>query len=105
MMKTYQNVFHGTIVSLLVISGIGLIGTLGLFLWVGIGMVLSVSAGWPQLWVSVFLMVFAGALFGGIYQRVHPLFSSAINPAGQQKEKASGKVFLIKKEINQLRAD
>src|SRR5579871_313419 len=99
-MKMYQNVFHGAIVSLLVISGIGLIGTLGLFLWVGVEMVLSIPTGWPQLWVSVFLMVLAGALFGGIYQRVHPLFSPVIDSAGQQEEKAANnKVVPIKKGI------
>ena len=105
-MKTCQNVFHGVIASLLVISGIGLIATLGLFLWVGIGMVLSVSAGWPQLWVSVFLTVFSGALFGGIYQRVLPLFNPAIDSTGQQEEKtASNKVVPIKKGINQRPTD
>ncbi|MGB3943113.1 MAG: hypothetical protein WBK96_16660 [Candidatus Manganitrophaceae bacterium] len=98
-MKTYQNLFHGTIVSLLVISGIGMIGTLGLFLWVGIEMILSIPAGWPQLWVSVFLMAFAGALFGVIYQRFHPLFSPWINPAGPQEEKTTGKkVVQIKRD-------
>jgi hypothetical protein len=96
-MKTYQNVFHGAIVLLLVISGIGLIGTLGLFLWVGVGMVLSIPAGWPQLWVSVFLMALAGALFGGIYQRVHPLFTPVTDSAGQE-EKATGKVVQIKRD-------
>ena len=97
-MKTYQNVFHGTIVSLLVISGIGLIATLGLFLWVGVGIILSIPAGWSQLWVSVFLLAFAGALFGGIYQRVHPLFTPVIDSAGQQEEKTAGKVVQIKRD-------
>lgn len=40
-MKTYQNIFHSMIVSLLVISRIGLVATLALFIWVGIGMILS----------------------------------------------------------------
>lgn len=105
-MKMCQNVFHGAIVSLLVISVIGLIAVLGLSLWVGIEMILSIPAGWPKLWVSVFLTAFAGALVGVIYQRVHPLFSPAIDPAGQQEEKAaSNKVVPIKKGINQRQTD
>ena len=103
-MKRYKNVFHGMIVSLLVISGIGLIGTLGLFLWVGIGMVLSIPAGWSQLWVSVFLMALAGGLFSGIYQRVHPFFIPLTDPAGHQEEKAPGKIVQIKRDQS-VRAD
>jgi hypothetical protein len=105
-MKTYQNLFHGAIVSLLVISVIGMIAVLGLSLWIGIEMILSIPAGWPKFWVSVFLTAFAGALVGVIYQRFHPLFSPWINSAGQQEEKAaSNKVVPIKKGINQRQTD
>lgn len=97
-MKTYKNIFHSMIVSLLVISGIGLIATLALFIWAGIGMILSYPAGWPQLWVSVFLLALACALFGGICQRAHPLFIPWIDPAGYQEEKAAGKVVQIKRD-------
>lgn len=97
-MKTYQNIFHSMIVSLLVISGIGLVATLALFLWVGIGMILSYPAGLPQLWVSVFRLALAGFLFGGIYQRTHPLFTPWIDPAGYQEEKVAGMVVQIKRD-------
>ena len=89
-MKTYQNVFHSTIVSLLVISGIGLIGTLGLFLWAGAGMVLGYPSGaWGNLLVSVFMLGLSGVFFGGIYRLSHRHFMPLINSAGPQEEKAT----------------
>lgn len=104
-MKTYQNIFHGTIVSLLVISGIGLILTLMLFLCVGAGMVLGYPAGaWGNLWVSVFMLGFSGVFFGGIYQLSHRHFMPFIDPAGHQEEKAVGRIIQIKRD-QPVRAD
>lgn len=66
-MKTYQNIFHGTIVSLLVISGIDLVCSLVRCVGVGAAMILAYpSGGWANLCVSVFVLGLTGVLFGGI---------------------------------------
>ncbi|NKE70188.1 hypothetical protein [Candidatus Manganitrophus noduliformans] len=98
-MKTYQNIFHATIVSLLVISGIGLILTLMLFIGVGAGMILGYPSGtWGNLWVSVFMLGLSGFFFGGIYQLSHRHFMPFIDPAGHPEEKTVGKVVQIKRD-------
>lgn len=98
-MKTYQNIFHGVIVSLLVIIGIGLVCSLVMCIGVGAAMILGNPSGvWANLWVSVFVLGLTGVLFGGIYHLSRQLFITPIDAVGDQKERAVGKLIQIKKD-------
>lgn len=98
-MKTYQNIFHGTIALLLVISGIALVSTLVMCIGVGAGMILGYPSGvWANLGVSVFVLGIAGALFAGIYQLAQKLFITAIDSPADHKERAVGKLVQIKRD-------
>jgi hypothetical protein len=98
-MKTYQNIFHGTIASLLVISGIALVSTLVMCIGVGAGMILGYPSGvWTNLGVSVFVLGLTGALFGSIYHLAQKLFIAEIYLPADQKERMTGKVVQIKRD-------
>jgi len=98
-MKTYQNIFHGTILSLLVVSGIGLVSALVLFIGVGVGMIVGYPSGiWANLWVSVFMLAFTGAFFGGICHLACRLFTHLDEAAAQRGERGIGKVIQIKRD-------
>lgn len=98
-MKTYQNIFHGTILSLLVFSGVILVSTLVLFLWAGAGMILGYPSGaLANLGVSVFILALAVVLFGWIYQVAQKVFIPLSDRPGSSEERTNGTLLQRKRD-------
>lgn len=97
-MKTYQNIFHGTVLSLLVFSGVILVSTLVLFLWAGAGMILGYPSGaLANLGVSVFMLALAVVLFGWIYQVAQKVFIPLSDRPGLE-ERTNGTLLQRKRD-------
>ncbi|MBI3803585.1 MAG: hypothetical protein HY282_07455 [Nitrospirae bacterium] len=97
-MKTYQNIFHGTVLSLLVFSGVILVSTLVLFLWAGAGMILGYPSGaLANLGVSVFMLALAVVLFGWIYQVAQKVFIPLSDRSGLE-ERTNGTLLQRKRD-------
>jgi len=98
-MKTCQSIFHGTILSLFVVSGIGLVSDMVLFIGVGVGMILGYPSGiWVNLWVSVFVLALTGVFLGGICHLACRLFTQPDEAAAHPGERGIGKVIQIKRD-------
>jgi len=98
-MKTYQNIFHGTILSLLVFSGVILVSTLVLFFWAGAGMILGYPWGaLGNLGVSVFMLALAVVLFGWVHQVAQKVFIPLSDRPAHPEEKSSGRLLQMKRD-------
>lgn len=98
-MKTYQSIFHGTILSLLVFSGVTLVSTLALFFWAGAGMILGYPSGaLANLGVSVFMLVLAVVLFGWVHQVAQRVFIPLSDRTGASEERTNGRLLQMKRD-------